>query len=1045
MYRTPSREVGPRRAARTATGFAAAATLGFATALLVPGGPPGAGSTAAAEPAVLSVAVRAGQPAPGPGRFAAGFHCDLAAGPDGGLLFADAAESTLLLRDADGLRPLAWAGQPVGASALARVCHAAAGAGGAFVAQGTIEGQRQGLFRIGSDGIEPLLLSGQGVETAGGTRTVGFLLGHAVDGTGALIASVGFSEGGAALLRVAIGEDPVILLRDGDPVGPARIAALPIARPAPGAPGSVLAVAALDSGHQAIVLVRPGNAPVPLFMVAAAPPFAGGIAAGPAANGAGDAAFVWSDRGTLYLQGIAGGMSRIIAGPGTPIATGGALAGVRGVDPLLAASGEIYFAADRAGGGAGWFRAGSEGVRPVAEPGMGAGDAGALQEVVSPAQPRPALAAGTGGPRLFFHATATGATGLFSAGAGTIGAEVAVGDPLPATFASFMDPRVQYLGGGPALAPGGGMLFDARVSGGERGLFVRERSGVLSRLAIGGEPGPGGGAWQGQIFSFHSINESGGFAFLGSTLDGASRIRLYVGDREGGPVLVADVGPLVLRAGGPASAAYLPVPPPSRINRSGQVAVPILRDDGSEALSCWDGGLLIPVVAPGDPARGGGSFATLFTGSPFTGLRVPPLLDDGGGIVFGAATTTGDTALFRAWCVPGGGGLPERLFGAEEPVEDGFLAPFDYRVLDGDPGGKLALQAIHSQDFDFADFLRGPAGGTVTLARRFGPAGGLGAVSAVTPRLTLTGDGGAVYGVQPFGGGEGLLRLGPEPGTEPIVLAAREMEAPGGGLFLDFQADGGRGGPARSTVRLASDGRGVVAFAASTTGGPEAIYLHGIPAKRPPIAVAGGARQAECLAHEGTRVTLDGSASSDPDGDPLSYEWSGPFGTAGGVAPEVLVPPGTHIISLVVSDGVDRSEPATFELAVRDTIPPAAVATASPDLLWPPDGRMVPVAVSLGIADACDPAPAVALLSIASSEPEGSGRPGEDVSEADFGEDDRLVSLRAERRGGGAAGEPGAGEPGAGRTYTLSWRITDAAGNAAVVSVPVTVPHDRRP
>ncbi|MGH9798518.1 MAG: DUF7453 family protein, partial [Candidatus Polarisedimenticolia bacterium] len=557
---------------------------------------------------------------------------------------------------------------------------------------------------------------------------------------------------------------------------------------------------------------------------------------------------------------------------------------------------------------------------------------------MSVTQPRPVLSSGRGGPLLWFHAATAGAIGIFSAGGEMIDAVVRVGDPLPATFATFMDPRAQYLGGGPALAPGGAMLFDARVSGGERGLFIRDRFGAVLRLAIGGEPAPGGGTWHGQVFSFHSINESGAYAFLGSTQDGASRIRLYLGDGQDGPVPVADVGSLVLRSGGPASAAYLPVPPPSRINGGGQVAVPILRDDGSETLCCWDGGALIPIAAPGDPVPGGGSFATLFTGSSFTGLRVPPLLDDGGGIVFGATTTTGDTALFRVRCAPGGGGPPERLLGPEEPVADGFLAPFDYRVLDGDSGGNLALQAIHSQDFDFADFLRGTAGGgTSTLARRFGPAGDLGSVFAVTPRLTLTGDGGAVYGVQPFGGGEGILRLGPEPGAEPMVLAARQMEAPGGGLFLDFQADGGRGGPARSTVRLTSDGRGTVAFAASTTGAPEAIFLHGAAANQPPIALPGGARSAECLTHEGTRVTLDGSASTDPDGDPLAYEWSGPFGSAAGVAPEVLMPPGTHLVSLVVSDGVDRSEPAMFEFEVRDTLPPAAVATASPDILWPPD------------------------------------------------------------------------------------------------------------
>ncbi|HXU10561.1 MAG TPA: hypothetical protein VN898_01225, partial [Candidatus Binatia bacterium] len=82
-------------------------------------------------------------------------------------------------------------------------------------------------------------------------------------------------------------------------------------------------------------------------------------------------------------------------------------------------------------------------------------------------------------------------------------------------------------------------------------------------------------------------------------------------------------------------------------------------------------------------------------------------------------------------------------------------------------------------------------------------------------------------------------------------------------------------------------------------------------------------------------------------------------------------------------------------------------------------------------SDVCDPAPAVALLEVASSEPTG-GRAGAQVAGATIGIDDRQVALRADRSGNGP-----------GRTYLVTYGALDRAGNLATAGATVFVPHDR--
>ncbi|MGE0460393.1 MAG: Calx-beta domain-containing protein [Vicinamibacterales bacterium] len=112
-----------------------------------------------------------------------------------------------------------------------------------------------------------------------------------------------------------------------------------------------------------------------------------------------------------------------------------------------------------------------------------------------------------------------------------------------------------------------------------------------------------------------------------------------------------------------------------------------------------------------------------------------------------------------------------------------------------------------------------------------------------------------------------------------------------------------------------------------------------VSVNQPPTADAGPDRSA----HVADRVVLDGSGSSDPDGDPLTYRWSVDLRPTGSVAelsdpsavrPDFIVDvPGRYVLSLVVSDGTTSSGPDSVEVTTENT-PPVADAG---------DDRTVPI------------------------------------------------------------------------------------------------------
>ncbi|WP_162802239.1 PKD domain-containing protein [Ornithinimicrobium murale] len=108
------------------------------------------------------------------------------------------------------------------------------------------------------------------------------------------------------------------------------------------------------------------------------------------------------------------------------------------------------------------------------------------------------------------------------------------------------------------------------------------------------------------------------------------------------------------------------------------------------------------------------------------------------------------------------------------------------------------------------------------------------------------------------------------------------------------------------------------------------------PVNQAPVADAGPDQEATT----GDTVTLDGTASTDPDGDTLSYAWSlaSPSGSTSVLEGSDTAHPtftadvtGTYTAELIVTDGTDSSAPDTVTITVQEPPNQAPIADAGED------------------------------------------------------------------------------------------------------------------
>ena len=212
----------------------------------------------------------------------------------------------------------------------------------------------------------------------------------------------------------------------------------------------------------------------------------------------------------------------------------------------------------------------------------------------------------------------------------------------------------------------------------------------------------------------------------------------------------------------------------------------------------------------------------------------------------------------------------------------------------------------------------------------------------------------------------------------------------------------------------------------------------------PPVCNAGGPYTA-VVTTDIVQVALDAGASSDADGDSLSFSWSVQCGGASFNDIHVVAPLLTLtgdclcvdslMVNLTVSDGFDST---VCEAVVRidDLRPPVIVMRKDPISVWPPNHKyqtVTPEMLVVSATDACGvpiDISQVMIVEVRSDEPDDANGDGKTINDIVVTCPNR-VDLRAERMGGGN-----------GRVYTIVYRFFTANGVSADVEGLAVVPHD---
>ena len=226
--------------------------------------------------------------------------------------------------------------------------------------------------------------------------------------------------------------------------------------------------------------------------------------------------------------------------------------------------------------------------------------------------------------------------------------------------------------------------------------------------------------------------------------------------------------------------------------------------------------------------------------------------------------------------------------------------------------------------------------------------------------------------------------------------------------------------PSAAVVTSEGSGQSASGTCADVAGNSASVAVGDIKIdKTPPSITPTRTPQANSFGWNNTDVTVNFGCS-----DSLS-------GVDGCTSEQVITTEGAgQARTGIATDQAGNTSSATVPNINIDKTPPILACSATPNVLWPPNNKLVGVTTSIGAQDGLSGAAGFQLMSATSNEPDtGLG----DIVGWQPGTESTSGQLRASRLGVGQ-----------GRTYTLVYSASDRAGNSATCGPLVTVPHDQR-